>query len=171
MSKILLDATALPKNPVGAGVYITMLVRALLAVQSSFKFLVLSHEDDFPLFQLDDSFKSNFMFVKDFGRGYRLLSEQISYPSIIHREKIDLYHGLHYSFPVIHGCPVVSTVHDMTYFIYPEKHLWLKRYYFKFFIKYACSNADRILAISQSTKNDILKYTNCDPSISFGDDH
>ena len=163
--KILLDATALPKNPVGAGVYITRVVKELLKYGSSYDFIVLAHEDDFSLFQLDDSFKSNFIFLRDFGRGYRILSEQISYPSIIHREKIDLYHGLHYSFPVVHGCPVVTTVHDMTYFIHPEKHLWLKRYYFKFFIRYACSKSDKILSVSQSTKNDIIKYTKCDPNI------
>lgn len=163
MNQILLDATALPKKPVGAGVYITRLAKELLNSKSEFKFKVLAHEDDFPLFQLDASFKRNFIFLKDYGRGYRLLSEQISYPSIIHREKIDLYHGLHYSFPIIHACPIVSTIHDMTYFIHPEKHLWLKRYYFKFFIRYACSNSERILSVSQSTKNDLLKYTKCDP--------
>ena len=125
----------------------------------------MAHEDDFSLFQLDDQFKDNFIFLKDHGRGFRILSEQLTYPSIIRREKPDLYHGLHYSFPFIHECPVVTTVHDMTYFIYPEKHLWLKKYYFKFFIRYACRNSDRILAVSHSTKKDLLKYVKCDPDL------
>ena len=30
---------------------------------------------------------------------------------------------------------------------------------------YACSNSDQILSVSQSTKNDIIKYTKCDPNI------
>lgn len=165
MTKILLDATALPKKPVGAGVYITRLVRELLLGQSEFEFRVLAHEDDFSLFQLDDKYRDNFIFVKDHGREYRILSEQFSYPSIIRREKPNLYHGLHYSFPFIHECPVVTTVHDMTYFIYPEKHLWLKKVYFKFFVRYACRKADRILSVSESTKDDLLKYVNCDPDL------
>lgn len=142
----------------------TRLVNSILALHSPYEFRVLAHKDDYPLFQLEDSFRSNFIFLKDYGRGHRLLSEQISYPSIILREKIDLYHGLHYSFPIIHECPIIATVHDMTYFIYPEKHIWLKRYYFKYFIHHACSKADRVLAVSQSTKIDLLKFTNCDPN-------
>ena len=118
------------RNLWGQGYILFGWLRSSLSYKSEFKFKILAHEDDFSLFQLDDSFKSNFIFLRDFGRGYRILSEQISYPSIIHRENIDLYHGLHYSFPVIHGFPVVTTVHDMTYFIHPEKHLWLKRLLF-----------------------------------------
>jgi glycosyltransferase involved in cell wall biosynthesis len=161
--KILLDATPIPKQPVGAGIYIKNLVKGVLTSNSDFHFRVLAHEDDFGVFELDESFRDQFIFCKDFGRGARILSEQIRYPSVIRKEKIDLFHGLHYSFPLSIHCPKMVTVHDLTYFTNPERHLFLKRYYFQFFIKQACKKADSILTVSINTENDLIKMLGCDP--------
>ena len=53
MNKILLDATSIPKQPVGAGIYIQHLVREILLLSSNFEFFILAHKNDFCLFNLD----------------------------------------------------------------------------------------------------------------------
>ncbi|MHB8134123.1 MAG: glycosyltransferase family 4 protein [Anaerolineaceae bacterium] len=163
MPSILLDATSIPKQPVGAGIYIKNIVRGLLHSSSDFQFRVLAHQDDFSIFELDEPYQKQFIFQKDHGRGARILSEQFKYPSIINQGNFCLYHGLHYSFPIIKPCPLIVTIHDLTYFTHPEMHIYLKRFYFKFFIKQACKKVDNILAISNNTKTDLLNIVDCDP--------
>lgn len=161
MTTILLDATALPKQPVGAGVYITNLVREILLYPSDLKFLVLSHRDDFSMFHLDDEYLERFIFLPDFGRGLRLLMEQLVFPRLIKKYRVDIFHGLHYSFPLQSPASIVTTVHDLSYFIYPQKHNWLKRLYFPFFIRSAGRKANQILTVSENTKLDLIKFTQC----------
>ena len=161
--KILIDATAIPKNPVGAGKYISRIVREILHINSKFQLKILSHYDDFHLFNLDDDFRENFIFLNDFGRGHRLISEQINYPRIIQKNGFDLYHGLHYSMPIIKNTKVVTTIHDTTFYKFPKKHIWIKKLYFKFFIKYSCNHSDHLISVSNNTKNDLINLFNIKP--------
>ncbi len=163
LSKILIDATAIPKQPVGAGLYMSRLVRELLHAELEFDLKILAHEDDFGLFDLHDEYKKHFLFQRDRGRGLRILSEQFTYPQLIRKNQMDLCHGLHYSMPIINKTRTVTTIHDTTFYLYPQKHTWLKRLYFKFFIKYSSIHSDHLITVSDNTKNDLISLFNIDP--------
>jgi glycosyltransferase involved in cell wall biosynthesis len=82
-------------------------------------------------------------------------------PFIIVKKKIDIVHSLHYSFPVITlGAKKFVTIHDMTFFKFPEYHEILKRYFFRIFIHLAAKMADRIITPSESTAKDFALFTN-----------
>jgi glycosyltransferase involved in cell wall biosynthesis len=75
--------------------------------------------------------------------------------------KIGLYHGLSHEIPVgiqKTGIRSVVTIHDLIHERYPEQYnpIDVKIYDKKF--RYACTNADKIIAISQQTKSDIMDY-------------
>ncbi len=75
--------------------------------------------------------------------------------------KIDLYHGLSHEIPVgidKTGTRSVVTVHDLIHERYPEQYnpIDVKIYTKKF--RYACLHADRIIAISEQTKKDIIEF-------------
>jgi glycosyltransferase involved in cell wall biosynthesis len=75
--------------------------------------------------------------------------------------KIDLYHGLSHEIPIgIQKTNIrsVVTIHDLIHERYPEQYnsVDVKIYNKKF--RYACQHADKIIAISQQTKNDILEF-------------
>ncbi|PKO14170.1 MAG: glycosyltransferase family 1 protein [Chloroflexi bacterium HGW-Chloroflexi-10] len=161
--RILLDATALPKKPVGAGKYICKIIPEILKISSEHEIFILAHPDDFDLFSLPDEYRNRFLFTKDLGRGLRIFAEQFYYPYLIKKYNIDLFHGLHYSIPIIASCKTISTIHDMTFFLFPKKHLWIKKIYFRFFIRYSSKYADKIIAISDSTKKDLLRILKGDP--------
>ncbi len=161
MTTILLDATALPKQPVGAGVYITNLIREILQFPSDLNILVLAHRDDFSLFRLSDEFLDHFIFLPDFGRVLRIVLEQLHYPWLIKKNHVDIFHGLHYSFPLWTSASTIVTIHDLSFFTHPQKHTWLKRKYFPFFIHSAVKNASRILTVSENTCSDLMKFTQC----------
>lgn len=154
--RIGIDVTPLPKKPVGAGQYIINLVNGILQSDSEFDYYIIAHEDDFPFFQLPEKFKEKFIFVSDHGRGIRILWEQFILPFVLLKNKIDLLHCLHYSRPIFSPCPVIVTIHDMTFFLIPEMHLWIKKIYFRFFIQYSAKNCPYVIAISESTKKDMV---------------
>lgn len=77
------------------------------------------------------------------------------------RLNIELYHGLSHEIPIglkKTGIPSVVTIHDLIHERYPEQYNAIdKRIYSKKF-RYACENADKIIAISGQTKKDIMEY-------------
>ena len=74
---------------------------------------------------------------------------------------IDLYHGLSHEIPlgIQHtGIKTVVTIHDLIFERYPKQFnpIDVKIYRKKF--SYACANANRVIAISQQTKDDIMTF-------------
>ena len=74
---------------------------------------------------------------------------------------IDIFHGLSHEIPVgiqNTGIKSVVTIHDLIFERNPEQYnqIDVKIYRKKF--KYACENADRVIAISQQTKDDIIQF-------------
>ena len=81
--------------------------------------------------------------------------------SDLKKNKIDLYHGLSHEIPVgigNTGIRSVVTIHDLIPERYPEQYnpVDVKIYHKKF--RYACRHADKVIAISEQTKNDILEF-------------
>jgi glycosyltransferase involved in cell wall biosynthesis len=75
--------------------------------------------------------------------------------------KIDLYHGLSHEIPVgirDTGIRSVVTIHDLIHERYPEQYnpIDVKIYSKKF--RYACAQADKVIAISEQTKKDIIEF-------------
>ena len=79
----------------------------------------------------------------------------------IKKEKLDIYHGLSHELPFgiqkSSTCRVV-TIHDIIYKFHPEDFPWFDRKVYDFKFRYACNNSDRIIAISESTKTDIMLH-------------
>jgi glycosyltransferase involved in cell wall biosynthesis len=85
----------------------------------------------------------------------------------LQRLKADLYHGLSHEIPYgikKTGIPTVVTMHDLIPERHPEQYaLWDAAIYRKK-SRYACETADRIIAISEQTKQDIIHYYQIDPN-------
>jgi glycosyltransferase involved in cell wall biosynthesis len=75
--------------------------------------------------------------------------------------KIDLFHGLSNELPLgieKTSIKTIVTIHDLIFIRYPHlfKTIDRKIYYKKF--KSACERADKIIAVSEQTKRDIINY-------------
>ncbi len=78
------------------------------------------------------------------------------------QDKLELFHGLSHEIPIgIHatGIKTVVTIHDLIFLRYPQYYKRIDRNIYEAKIKYACRNADKIVAISEQTKKDILTFT------------
>ena len=78
-----------------------------------------------------------------------------------------IYHGLSHELPAgitQSGVKTVVTIHDLIFLRFPELYKPLDRLIYKRKFASACRRADKIVAISQQTKADIVQFFGTDPS-------
>jgi glycosyltransferase involved in cell wall biosynthesis len=82
------------------------------------------------------------------------------------RDRIDLFHGLSHEIPFrfpSDGIKSVVTIHDLIFMRLPHLYKTIDRYIYERKFRYACQQADRIIAISRQTADDIVKFFGTDP--------
>ncbi|MEL6309760.1 MAG: glycosyltransferase family 1 protein [Chloroflexota bacterium] len=85
----------------------------------------------------------------------RILWEQAIQPFAL--DSFDLYHAGAFVAPVLLNKPMVVTVYDLTFMRYPQRLTTGRRLYLRTFTEMTCKRARRILAISESTKHDLVE--------------
>lgn len=66
----------------------------------------------------------------------------------------------HYG-PRVSPVPTVVTVHDLSYFLYPNEFLKKDLIKLKNWTGYSVKNASQVIVVSKTTKKDLLKYYSC----------
>lgn len=85
----------------------------------------------------------------------------------IRRQHIDIYHGLSNELPFgirCSGAKSVVTIHDLIFRRIPETYGWFQRQVLNVKTRYACRVADKIVAVSEMTRQDLIRLYNIDPS-------
>lgn len=81
------------------------------------------------------------------------------------KEKLDLFHGLSHELPVgieKSGAATVVTMHDLIFLKFPQLYPALDRAMYRKKYLRSCRAADRVIAISEQTKRDLVELTNID---------
>ncbi len=75
-------------------------------------------------------------------------------------DNLDVLHLPYPQFPYLKKpkCPVVVTIHDLIPLFMPKFHNWKRAVYFKKFLPWYLRKVNAIIAVSESTKRDIVKY-------------
>lgn len=90
---------------------------------------------------------------------YRLLWNYIPIPySLFFRKKADVTVFFNYAVPPKVSGKTVVFVHDMAYRVYPETVRKKTRRFLELVLQKSCDRADRIVTISEFSKQEILKY-------------
>jgi glycosyltransferase involved in cell wall biosynthesis len=79
------------------------------------------------------------------------------------RYNLDIYHGLSNELPRdidTSGAKKIVTIHDTIFMRYPQWYKWHDRIVYKQKTAFACKKADAIIAASQQTKDDLVKFFN-----------
>jgi glycosyltransferase involved in cell wall biosynthesis len=81
-------------------------------------------------------------------------------------QKLNVYHGLSQELPVNLPKNVfkVVTVHDLIFIRYPQLYNFIDVSIYKAKVKAACKQADRVLAISRQTADDVVDFLKINPS-------
>lgn len=69
---------------------------------------------------------------------------------------LDLLHGLAFVAPLAARCPTVVTVHDLSFLRFPEAFRRANRTYLAWFTRRAVQRAARVIAVSESTRRDVI---------------
>ena len=82
------------------------------------------------------------------------------------REKVDVFHGLSHEIPFGIDKTKIKTVvttHDLIFLRLPQYFNIFDRLIYYYKIKYACEKSDKIIAISNQTKSDIMELFKIEP--------
>lgn len=83
------------------------------------------------------------------------------------QDNLDIYHGLSHELPFSvnkRKVKTVVTIHDLIFIRHPEFYPFIDRKIYHYKFKKACQDADRVIAISEQTKADILQFFNIEES-------
>ncbi|MGC9350216.1 MAG: glycosyltransferase family 4 protein [Anaerolineae bacterium] len=70
----------------------------------------------------------------------------------------ELFHATEHLLMPLRGVPTVLTIHDLIFKVLPEHHKPLNRWYLQWTLPLYCRRADRVIAVSEATKRDLLRY-------------
>jgi glycosyltransferase involved in cell wall biosynthesis len=99
-----------------------------------------------------------FKFLKSFWRSKGVITNLL-------KDKVDIYHGLSHEIPLglkNKGIKSVVTIHDLIYLRFPQYFKPIDRKIYNIKFRSACKHADRIIAISEQTKKDIVHFFGTD---------
>lgn len=156
--RIAIDASSVPSQPAGAGVYAIELVRALTACGGT--------HDGYAVFARNAVFdaivagKRNWRVerVPAPSRRSRLFWEQVRLPGALSRLGIDLLHSTHHTLPLRRvRAQRVVTIHDVTFLRMPERYPPARRLYMRTMTRVSARAADAIIVPSQTVRDDVVR--------------
>jgi len=95
---------------------------------------------------------------------YKMLWDQIFIPFSALKSRIDLLFSPKWTAPLISPCKILMVVPDMGYYPHPEFYKGRDILYLKLMIPLYLRKATRVIAVSHTTKKDIIKFTGVDKS-------
>lgn len=95
---------------------------------------------------------------------YYSIREQVELPRLLRRHRVDLLHSPHFNLPLVRPCPTVVTIHDVIYLACPQDMpSRLGRLYYHGMMAASVRLADRIITVSEFSKQDIVRRLRADP--------
>jgi glycosyltransferase involved in cell wall biosynthesis len=141
--RVLLDVSAVPARPVGAGVYTIAIAGGLAARSDTDLHLVTRRADT--VRWLDIAPGAELHPLAPNRRPARLAWEQAAGHRVARSISPDVWHAPHYTMPLRSTVPTVVAMHDLTFFDHPEWHERSKVVYFRRMIAAAARRADVIV--------------------------
>lgn len=162
--KIGIDASLAVGEKAGVGSYTASLIEALAAVDTSNRYVL------FPFFyyMFDPGYKNlqppaanftvRFQSVPD--RWVRFLWDHSRIPRHLLLGRLDVLHSTTFSVPAKYFGKLVVTIYDLSFLHYPEHHTEENRIHCLRGTLDGARRADRIIAISEHTKKDLMEFVN-----------
>jgi glycosyltransferase involved in cell wall biosynthesis len=158
--KVAVDATAIPGQRLGVGVYVTELLRHVDGDVELHVFVKDADVDGLaeaiPEATLHPARIPN--------RVARIAWMNTILPLRLRRIAPDVFWGPHYELPPGLPCPGVVTFHDPTFFTLPEMHERAKVEYFTRMARAGIRRAARVIAVSEYARRGALEHAGADPA-------
>ena len=157
--RILIDLTSLNDNFSGIERYALNIAKnMILQDRENYYILIFKNEIHKEFLEYKDMENIS---IRVFNGNNKLVFNQLILPLKLYKNKADLY--LFFAFPspiLFRNKNCISTVHDLTAWLYPETMNFKSKLFFKAAIKNAIRSNRCILTVSESSKNDIISKFN-----------
>jgi glycosyltransferase involved in cell wall biosynthesis len=158
--RIGISTSVIQRGKTGVAQYVFALLRALLA-HPEHQFVAFVLQEDIPLFS-DCSQRG--LEIVPVAERFRppvknILWHQRNLPALARRHRLDVLHVPSYRrmlWP--RPCPLVATIHDLAPFHVAHKYDWKRMLYGRVVVKRLARRQHRIIAISQNTADDIVRF-------------
>src|SRR3989344_6673504 len=148
---------AFKRKRTGVEEYAFQLIRhlAMLTEAREHRFLLYSDDDSDLGFNLPDNFEirklhSPFLWTQ-FGLSLEML-----------KKECDILFIPAHILPIVHPKNSVAAIHGLEYEYFPQYYPFWFRKYLKWATKYSAKRAKKIIAVSENTKNDLIKFYGVD---------
>ncbi|MBP6387304.1 MAG: glycosyltransferase family 4 protein, partial [Pseudarcicella sp.] len=163
--KIGFDAKRAFNNGTGLGNYSRFIIKALLEMAGSFDYFAFTPKVNpkFNFFLSEKNLQTRLPQISEFKflwRSYFIVKE-------LKKEGIDLFHGLSNELPYglkKNNIKSVVTIHDLIFLHFPNHYPFIDRIIYRFKFKYAAQQADKVIAVSEQTKKDLVRFYDIAPS-------
>lgn len=154
----------------GLGRYIQEISDRMIALdkEAEYEFVIFLSPENF------DYFHSSHPHVEKRLIGFPWYSwqEQVIFPLIIRRARLDLIHFPHFNVPLLIKTPFIVTIHDLILTRFPSRRAstlpslfyWLKQAAYRLVIRSAIRRARYIITVSEFTRKDIINKFKADES-------
>ncbi len=156
-----IDARMYGPEQTGIGNYIRHLIVNLAQIDKRNNYVIFLLDKEYDKFKLP---AENFRKVKVSAKWYGY-KEQTLFLFEIFKENLDLMHFAHFNSPVLYFKNSIVTLHDVTPLIFPGhkmKSLW-RRLCSRLVFFSSIKKAGAVIAVSESTKKDIVKHFGLNP--------
>jgi glycosyltransferase involved in cell wall biosynthesis len=159
--RIGIDARSVLKRRTGVGNYTLNLIRHLARLDQENQYVLFySHHRDFrsamPRIE-NPNFQSRFFRIPN--KLLNLSWGTLRLPKIDWLVgRVDLYHSPNYNLNMLGRGKSLMTIHDLSFLAYRQFSLASGRWHYAYRIRSYAEKADAVIADSESTKNEIIKY-------------
>ena len=151
-----IDARGLNKNKTGIATYIDELVKQFNTLDNDKNEYILYSNREIKI----DAELNKKIKIKTYNKPLGTFWVYFTLPKILKEDKVDVFWGTQHLLPMRNqytkSIKYVVTVHDLAIHKLKNVGEWKNTLIQRLFLKTSCKNADKILAISKSTKRDIV---------------
>jgi glycosyltransferase involved in cell wall biosynthesis len=159
--KIGINARYIQKQRTGIENYLHNLIKHLKLTDHTDEFMLyFGNDKPIPQDVLGGNFTSDIPSMSTNSQIKRILWEHFYIPQALKRDKIDVFHEPSFIAPIFKSCPTITTVYDLAFIFHPECFTRRNVLYLNTMLSRSVRSSDRIIAISNSTKNDIINHFN-----------
>ncbi|QEL00967.1 glycosyltransferase family 4 protein [Olivibacter sp. LS-1] len=154
------DAKRAFHNKTGLGNYSRSLIDGMCRFYSENHYFLFNSKPSV-LYKAEGLHVQEVLPSKGLAKKFSSLWRTFTLNSLAHQYNLDIYHGLSHELPF--GSKKgktkwVLTVHDLIFIRYPHYFKPIDRSIYTYKIKKACRKADKIVAISEQTKRDLMEF-------------
>lgn len=154
--KIGIDGSALVKEIAGIGQWIVRVIENIMKIDKENEYYLFSYDQ----MQLPYELADNWQIVSYGGKDNKQINFLITLPRILKEYGIEVFVGTRHYLPPFNKKRItyVAVVHDLIPLYMPELFTKKHKLRFRFFTELCRRQADAVIAVSEATRHDVLKY-------------